>query len=84
MGLVRVPFALAYTRQLPALADLPDAVAQWPLTTLRAKPGKIGARTMRHGRYLAFQLAKMAVPRAPFAAVLRRIDRPRGPPVPAP
>jgi hypothetical protein len=34
-------------------------------------------------RYLVFQLAKVAVPRAMFAAVLRRIDRLREPPVAA-
>jgi hypothetical protein len=44
---------------------------------------KIGARIVRHGRYLVFQLAEVAVPRALFAAILRRIDRLRGPPVAA-
>jgi hypothetical protein len=38
---------------------------------------------VRHGRYLVFQLAEVAVPRALFADILRRIDRLRGPPVPA-
>jgi hypothetical protein len=42
---------------------------------------KIGARIVRHGRYVVFQLAEVAVPRALFAAILRRIDRLRGPPV---
>jgi hypothetical protein len=32
------------------------------------------------GRYHVFQLAEVAVPRALFAAILRRIDRLRGPP----
>lgn len=32
---------------------------------------------------LVFQLAEVAVPRALFAAILRRIDRLRGPPVAA-
>ena len=59
---------------------LPDQVAQWPLTTLREKLVKIGARIVRHGRYVVFQLAEVAVPRALFAAILRRIDRLRGPP----
>jgi hypothetical protein len=36
---------------------------------------KIGARIVRHGRYLVFQLAEVAVPRTLFAAILRRIDR---------
>jgi hypothetical protein len=77
-------FALAYNLAnfLRSLA-LPDQVAQWSLTTLREKLVKIGARIVRHGRYLVFQLAEVAVPRALFAAILRRIDRLRGPPVTA-
>jgi hypothetical protein len=62
---------------------LPREVAQWSLTTLREKLVKIGARIVRHGRYVVFQLAEVAVPRALFAAILRRIDRLRGPPVAA-
>jgi hypothetical protein len=38
-------------------------------------------RLVCHGRYIVFQLAEVAVPRALFAAILRRIDRLRGPPV---
>jgi hypothetical protein len=77
-------FALAYNLAnfLRSLA-LPEEVAQWSLTTLRAKLVKIGARTVRHGRSVVFQLAEVAVPRALFAAILRRIERLRGPPVPA-
>jgi Transposase DDE domain group 1 len=76
------PFALAYNLAnfLRSLA-LPREVAQWSLTTLREKLVKIGARIVRHGRYVAFQLAEVAVPRALFAVILRRIDRLRGPPV---
>jgi hypothetical protein len=52
---------------------------------LREKLVKIGARIVRHGRYLVFQLAEVAVPRVLFAEILRRIDRlrPRAPPLPA-
>jgi hypothetical protein len=46
-------------------------------------PIKIGARIVHHGRYVVFQLAEVAVPRALFAAILRRIERLRGLPVPA-
>ncbi len=53
----------------------PDAVEKWTLTTLRAKLVKIGARIVRHGRYVIFQLAEVAVPRHLFADILRRIDR---------
>src|SRR4051794_29445491 len=75
-------FALAYNLAnfLRSLA-LPGDVARWSLTTLREKLVKIGARIVRHGRYAVFQLAEVAVPRALFAAILRRIDRLRGPPV---
>ena len=44
-------------------------------------PCKIGARIVRHGRYVVFQLAEVAVPRALVAAILRRIDRLRGLPI---
>src|SRR4051795_347161 len=75
-------FALAYNLAnfLRSLA-LPDTIAQWSLTTLREKLVKIGARIVRHGRYLVFQLAEVTVSRALFAGILRRIDRLRGPPV---
>ena len=75
-------FALAYNLAnfLRSLA-LPNEVAQWSLTTLRERLVKIGARIVRHGRYVVFQLAEVAVPRALFATILRRIDRLRGPPV---
>jgi hypothetical protein len=75
-------FALAYNLAnfLRSLV-LPNEVAQWSLTTLREKLVKIGARIVRHGRYAVFQLAEVAVPRALFAGILRRIDRLRGPPV---
>jgi hypothetical protein len=55
------------------------------LTTLREKLVKIGVRMVRHGRYLVFQLAEVAVPRTLFAVILHRIDRlrPRPPPLPA-
>jgi hypothetical protein len=44
-----------------------------------------GNRIVRHGRYVVFQLAEVAVPRALFASILRRIDdlRPRPPPLAA-
>ena len=77
-------FALAYNlANFLRTLVLPDEVAQWSLTTLREKLVKIGARIVRHGRYVVFQLAEVAVPRALFAAILRRIHRLRGPPVPA-
>ena len=35
---------------------LPKEVEHWSLTTLREKLVKIGAKVVRHGRYVAFQL----------------------------
>jgi Transposase DDE domain group 1 len=62
---------------------LPEDVEQWSLTTLREKLVKIGARIVRHGRYVVFQLAEVAVPRALFGEILRRIDRLQASLVPA-
>jgi Transposase DDE domain group 1 len=77
-------FALAYNlANFVRSLVLPDQVAQGTLTTLRERLVKIGARIVRHGRYVVFQLAEVAVPRALFAAILYRIDRLRGPPVAA-
>ena len=62
---------------------LPDAVEQWSLTTLREKLVKIGAKIVRHGRYVVFQMAEVAVPKYLFAGILHRIDRLRPPQAPA-
>ena len=64
---------------------LPEEVEHWSLTTLRERLGKIGARIVRHGRYVVFQFAEVAVPCSLFADILHRIDRlrPRPPPLPA-
>ena len=62
---------------------LPDAVEQWSLTSLREKLIKIGAKIVRHGRYVTFQMAEVVIPRDLFADILRRIDRLRPPPASA-
>jgi hypothetical protein len=46
-------------------------------------PVKIATRIVRHGRYVVFLLAEVAVPRALFAEILRRVDRLRPKPRPA-
>ena len=58
---------------------LPDEIEHWSMTTLREKLIKIGAKVIRHGRYVTFQLAEIAIPRRLFAEILRLIDglRPR-------
>ncbi len=61
---------------------LPEEVEHWSLTTLRDKLIKIGAKVVRHGRYVTFQLAEIAISRAVFAEILRLIDRLRPAPLP--
>ena len=63
---------------------LTKEVEHWSLTTLREKLVKIGAKVVRHGRYVAFQMAEVAVPRMLFAEILRLIAQLRPPPDPAP
>jgi len=62
---------------------LPEAVEQWSLTSLREKLVKIGAKVVRHGRYVIFQMAEVAVPRFMFQEILRLIDGLRRKPAPA-
>src|SRR5262249_27614337 len=66
--------ALAYNLAtfLRTLA-LPGEIERWSLTTLREKVVKIGAKVIAHGRYLVFQMAEVAVPRALFRGILDRI-----------
>jgi hypothetical protein len=45
---------------------LPEAIKQWSLTSLREKLVKIGAKVVRHRRYVIFQMAEVAVPRGLF------------------
>ncbi len=53
----------------------PIADIKWSLSTLREKLVKVGAKVVRHGRYVVFQMAEVAIPRELFADILRRIDR---------
>jgi hypothetical protein len=62
---------------------LPRGIAHWSLTTLREKLVKIGARMVRHGRYVTFQMAEVAVSARLFGQILARIARLRAPPAPA-
>ncbi len=62
---------------------LPEEVEHWSLTTLREKLVKIGAKVVRHGRYVTFQLAEVAVSRSLFQNILEQIDDLRRRPVPA-
>ncbi len=62
---------------------LPKEVEHWSLTTLQEKLVKIGAKVVRHGRYVTFQLAEVAVSRDLFQKILSLIDDLRPRPAPA-
>lgn len=60
--------------------DLPEAMANWSLTSLQLKLIKIGARVVRHARAITFQLAEVAVTGVMVRAILTAIHRLRAPP----
>jgi Transposase DDE domain group 1 len=76
--------ALAYNlgNFLRTLAT-PEPIKEWSLTSLKEKLIKIGAKLVSHGRYVAFQMAEVAVTRIMFAEILRLIAELRPPPDPA-
>jgi hypothetical protein len=60
--------------------ELPEAMADWSLTSLKLKLIKIGARVVRHARTITFQLAEVAVKGPMIRAILTAIHRLRAPP----
>jgi len=69
-------FALAYNlanflRQLV----LPKPIQGWTLTTLRDRLINIGAKVVRHAKYIVFQLAEVVMLRKVFARLLGGIGR---------
>ena len=62
----------------------PESVKEWSLTSLKEKLIKIGAKVISHGRYVASQMAEVAMPRTLFADILRLIAELRLSPAPAP
>ena len=61
---------------------LPKELEHWSQTTLREKLVKIRAKVVKHGRYITFQLAKVAVSKTVFQKTLALIDDLRPRPVP--
>ena len=61
--------------------ELPEAMADWSLTSLQLKLIKIGARVVRHARAITFQLAEVAVTGPMVRAILAAIHRLRAPPI---
>jgi hypothetical protein len=54
------------------------------LTSLKEKLIEIVAKVVSHGRYVAFQMAEVAIPRHIFQEILRLIAELRPQPSPAP
>jgi len=54
---------------------LPKKIKNWSFRTLQVKLIKIGAKVVRHSRYVIFQMAEVAVPMALFCEILERIHR---------
>src|SRR5262249_50061528 len=61
----------------------PEPIKDWSLTSLKDKLIKIGAKVVRYGRYVVFQMAEVAIPRQMFQEILRLIAELRPQPPPA-
>jgi hypothetical protein len=57
---------------------IPKAAEPWSLISLRERLIKMGAKVVRHGRYITFQMAEVL-----FEEILSLIARVRAPPAPA-
>ena len=69
-------FALSYNlgNFLRRLA-LPKKIRDWSLRTLQVKLIKIGAKVIKHSRYVIFQMAEVMVSKAMFREILERISQ---------
>jgi len=67
-------FALAYNlgNFLRRLV-LPNKIRDWSLRTLQVKLIKIGAKVVKHSRYVIFQMAEVMVSKSLFHEILERI-----------
>ncbi|MCK4804756.1 MAG: IS1380 family transposase, partial [Spirochaetes bacterium] len=54
---------------------LPGKIKHWSLRSLLVKLIKIGAKVLRHSRYVTFQMAEVAISKEIFAKILSRINR---------
>ena len=54
---------------------LPRKIKHWSLCSLLMKLIKIGAKIVRHSRYITFQMVEVAIDKRLFAEILSRIER---------
>jgi len=59
----------------------PEPIKGWTQTTLKKKLIEIGAKVVNHARYVAFQMAEVAIPKTLFAEILQMIAELRLPPI---
>jgi hypothetical protein len=76
-----MPLAYNLGNFLRTLAT-PEPIKDWSLTSLKEKLIKIGAKVVSRSRYVALQMAEVAIPRRMFQEIFRLIAelRPRPPP----
>ena len=72
MGAGAIKLAYNLGNVLRTLAT-PKPIKDWSLTSLKEKLIKIGAKVVGHGRYVAFQIAEVAIPLNLFVDILRLI-----------
>jgi hypothetical protein len=73
--------ALAYNLgNFVRMLAMPEPIKDWSLKSLKEKLIKIGAKVVSHGRYVACQMAQVAIPRNLFADILWLIAELRPPP----
>ena len=58
----------------------PEPTRDWSLMSLKEKLIKIGAKVVSHRRYIAFQMAEVAIPRDLLGDILRLVAELRPPP----
>ena len=54
---------------------MPKKIKDWSLRTLQVKLIKIGAKVIKHSRYVIFQMAEVMVSKALFREILEHISR---------
>ncbi len=52
---------------------MPKKIRDWSLRTLQVKLIKIGAKVVRHSRYVIFQMAEVMISRSLFYDILEHI-----------
>jgi hypothetical protein len=71
---------LRAVRQSAQGPNVPGGDIHAPLTMLRETVINIGAKVVRHGRYVVFQMAEVEVPRELFQEILRLLAGLQAPP----